>query len=237
MRVVFVHGAFVRDGAWWWAPTAALLEQDGITSDALALPSCGETGTAPTGDGPGLAEDAAALTTVLEDGDAAIVVAHSYGGTVAGQAAVHPNVRHLLYISSFLPNVGDSHASLSPATTDPVPVRPNLDGSISVIDDDRTRFDARFLHDVRDSFLVHGAHERLTAQSPKAFATPTTLAAWREVPSTYLICTEDRSTSPALQRIHAARASRTLELPTGHHPFLSRPDLIATNVCEIVQRT
>jgi pimeloyl-ACP methyl ester carboxylesterase len=44
MRVVFVHGAFVRDGAWWWAPAARLLSQRGIASTAVALPSCGEAG-------------------------------------------------------------------------------------------------------------------------------------------------------------------------------------------------
>lgn len=80
MRVVFVHGAFVRDGAWWWSKVARLLERDGVTSTAVALPSCGETGTAPSGDGPGLLDDAAALTAALDDGGPAIVVAHSYGG-------------------------------------------------------------------------------------------------------------------------------------------------------------
>ena len=44
MRVVFIHGAFTRDGAWWWAPVAALLEREGIASTAVALPSCGEAG-------------------------------------------------------------------------------------------------------------------------------------------------------------------------------------------------
>jgi len=57
MRVVFIHGAFSRDGAWWWAPTAALLDRSGIASTAVALPSCGEAGIAPTGAGPGLHED------------------------------------------------------------------------------------------------------------------------------------------------------------------------------------
>ncbi|MGX9227066.1 hypothetical protein ACWV95_13805 [Streptomyces albus] len=29
MRVVFVHGACVRDGSWWWHRTAALLRERG----------------------------------------------------------------------------------------------------------------------------------------------------------------------------------------------------------------
>ena len=39
MRVVFVHGACVKDGAWWWHRTGELLAERGITSEAPALPS------------------------------------------------------------------------------------------------------------------------------------------------------------------------------------------------------
>ena len=52
MRVVFVHGACVKDGPWWWHPTAELLAERGVASEAPALPSCGETG-APRERGPG----------------------------------------------------------------------------------------------------------------------------------------------------------------------------------------
>ncbi len=234
MRVVFVHGAFVRDGAWWWAPVATLLAQDGVTSDALALPSCGETGSALTGTGPGLMEDAAALTKLLDTGEQAIVVASSYGGTVAAQGAGHPNVGHLVYISSFLPNIGETHSSLIPPTDDPLPVAGNPDGSLRVVDEDGAAFDARFLHDVSDEAVIRGAHDRLAAQSPAALMSPTTLAAWQHIPSTYLVCAEDRNTSPALQRMHSGRANRAVELPTGHHPFLSRPDLVAEQIHGIV---
>src|SRR5215211_568499 len=156
MRVVFIHGAFSRDGAWWWGPTAALLDRSGIASTAVALPSCGEAGIAPSADGPGLHDDAAATTAVLDEGDPAILVAHSYGGMVASQAGEHPAVRALVYITSFLPAVGDSLAAIS-AGADPVPVIPHADGSVSVDASDRVAFDARFLHDVEDPGLIAGA--------------------------------------------------------------------------------
>ena len=56
MRVVFVHGACVKDGAWWWGPTAELLVAEGVASETPALPSCGETGATRDAEGPGLAE-------------------------------------------------------------------------------------------------------------------------------------------------------------------------------------
>ena len=235
MKVVFIHGAFSRDGAWWWAPTAAELDRSGITSTAVALPSCGEAGAAPTGAGPGLDDDAAATTAVLDEGGPVILVAHSYGGMVASQAGEHDAVRALVYISSFLPAVGESLATLS-SGPDPVPVIPHADGSVSVDDRDTATFDARFLHDVADPDLVRGAHDRLCAQSAVVFGAETTAAAWERVPSTYLVCAEERSTDPDLQRAQAARATSVRELPAGHFPFLSRPDLVAACIEAIAAR-
>ena len=235
MRVVFIHGAFSRDGSWWWASTAAFLDRSGIASTAVALPSCGEAGIAPTGTGPDLHEDAAATTAVLDEGGPAIIVAHSCGGMVATEVGDHPAVRGLVYISSFLPIVGESLATLS-SGADPVPVIAHVDGSVSVDDDNTDAFDARFLHDVQDPDLVSGAHDRLCAQSSVVFGAETTTAAWERVPSTYLVCAEDRSTNPDLQRAHAARATTIRELPAAHFPMLSRPDLVAACVEEIAPR-
>lgn len=236
LRVVFIHGAFSRDGGWWWAPAAALLARRGIASTAVALPSCGETGTAPTGAGPGLEDDVAAANAVLDDGEPAILVAHSYGGMVAARAGEHPAVAALVYISSYLPEVGEDLATVT-AGPDPVAVIPHADGSVSVDARDAAAFDARFLHDVEDPALVRGAHERLCAQSAVVFGTPVSAAAWQHVPSTYLVCAEERSTDPELQRAQAAKASAVHELPTGHFPFLSRPDLVAAHVERVAAGT
>ena len=232
MRIVFVHGAFSRHGAWWWGPVAARLERSGIASTAVALPSCGEAGVAPTGAGPGLHEDAAATTAVLDDGGPAILVAHSYGGMVVSQAGEHPAVQALVYFTSFLPAPGETLAALS-SGPDPVPVIPHEDGSVSVDDRDSAAFDARFLYDVGDPDLVRGAHERLCPQSGGVFSAATTTAAWERIPSTYFVCAEERSTDPDLQRAQGARADTVHELPVGHFPFLSHPDLVAACIEEI----
>lgn len=113
MRVVFVHGACVRDGAWWWSRTAALLAARGVSSEAPLLPSCGETGAAVGAAGPGLAEDVDAVRQVLTASDEpTVVVAHSYGGIVTAEAAAGvPAVQHLLLIASYLPEPGQSLSS------------------------------------------------------------------------------------------------------------------------------
>jgi len=219
--VVFVHGALVRDGAWWWAPTADLLrDRAGIESRAVALPSCGETAS-----GGGLAEDAAALRRALDDVPEAIVVGHSYGGTVIAEAGPHPAVAHLLLVSSYLPPVGSSQGSIMSGEPDPVAVRQDDDGRIVVDGYDAVSFGARFLQDADEASRREG-WSRVTSQDVRAFGTPTTAAGWTGVDSTAIVCGDDRSTTVALQRHHAERATRAVELPTGHHPFISRPDLV-----------
>ena len=74
MRVVFVHGACVKDGPWWWHRTGELLAERDVATEAPALPSCGESGEAAGAGGPGLAEDVAAIRHVLTASDEPTVV-------------------------------------------------------------------------------------------------------------------------------------------------------------------
>lgn len=223
MELLFVHGALVRDGRWWWEPTAAVLEErTGIRSRALLLPSCGETEGTERG---GLEADASALRTALDATDGAIVVGHSYGGTVIAEAGAHPAVRHLLLISSYLPEAGLSQGEIMSGETDPVRIIGLDDGLLALDGYDAADFGARFLQDA-DAETQREAFDRVVPQAAAAFTTPTSAAGWQDVDSTYLVCTDDRSTSVELQRRHAARATRSVDVPTGHHPFITRPDLV-----------
>jgi pimeloyl-ACP methyl ester carboxylesterase len=51
-----------------------------------------------------------------------------------------------------------------------------------------------------------------------------------------VVCAEDRAVPPEAQRAAAAKADRTLEIPTGHHPFLSRPRLFAETLHTALDR-
>jgi hypothetical protein len=46
------------------------------------------------------------------------------------------------------------------------------------------------------------------------------------VPSTYVVCSDDRAIPPWIQETFAARATHTVVWPTSHSPFLSQPDLV-----------
>jgi pimeloyl-ACP methyl ester carboxylesterase len=221
MRVVFVHGACVRDGSWWWHRTAELLRERGVASVAPALPSCGEAGPPGGAEGPGLTEDVAAVRRVLRDSDEpTVVVAHSYGGIVTAEAAAGVGaVRHLLLVSSYLPEAGQSLSDFGDGGPAPF-----LD-----VDPDAGTFAVRpgllvdtFLHDCGPEVQAQAA-DHLAAQSVRVTGQPVGAAAWQQVPSTYLVCARDRGTPPRLQREFARRAADVVELDAGHHPFLSRP--------------
>jgi hypothetical protein len=62
-----------------------------------------------------------------------------------------------------------------------------------------------------------------------------TVAAWRTKPSTYIVCVDDMAVHPDLQRLMARRCGSVMEWPTGHSPFLCRPDLVATLLAELAK--
>jgi pimeloyl-ACP methyl ester carboxylesterase len=224
MRVVFVHGACVKDGTWWWHPTAELLAERGVASEAPALPSCGETGAPVSAQGPGLSEDVAAVRAVLTAGDEpTIVVAHSYGGIIAAEAAAGVDaVRHLLLVSSYLPEPGQSLSAFGGEEPAPfLEIDPEA-GPFTVSTDALAE---TFLQDCGPD-IQREATGKTARQSLAVLEQPVQSAAWKDVPTTYLVCAEDRGTPAERQREFARRAGTVVELAAGHHPFLSQPDAV-----------
>jgi pimeloyl-ACP methyl ester carboxylesterase len=224
MRVVFVHGACVRDGSWWWHRTADLLQDQGIASVAPALPSCGE-GAVPAGaDGPGLAEDVAAVRQVLQaDDEPTVVVAHSYGGIVTAEAAAGvDSVHHLLLVSSYLPEIGESLSTFGDGS--PAPFL-DVDPAAGTFGVRRELLTDTFLQDCDADVGTQAAHH-LARQSLRVTGEPVGAAAWHQIATTYLVCAQDRGTPARLQRAFAGRAGNVVELDTGHHPFLSQPTAV-----------
>src|SRR4051795_5580866 len=190
MRVVFVHGACVKDGAWWWHRTAELLAERGVVSEAPPLPSCGETDEPTSAHGPGLIEDVAAVRSVLTSSDeAAVVVAHSYGGIITAEPAADvESVRHLLLVSSYLPEPGQSLSSFG--GEEPAPfLEIDPEGGLFTVRGESLA--ETFLQDC-DPEIQREALEKTAWQSLAVLEAPVRSAAWQHVPSTYLVCAQDR---------------------------------------------
>jgi pimeloyl-ACP methyl ester carboxylesterase len=220
---VFVHGGW-HDG-WSWHLVRERLDARHVPSVALDLPMTT------------LDRDAAVLRAALaEIGGDAIVVAHSWGGNVATLgAAGAPNVRHLVYIAAVLTEPGH------PTLAAPVPVkgRETLRSMVVVETETETVIDrevslAAFYHDVEPA-LARQAAARLRPFQKTGYAVVETdaVAAWRTIPTTYVVCAEDRMIHPDTQRDMAAAAgAEVIEWSSSHSPFLSHPDLVADLVAQ-----
>lgn len=228
MTVVFVHGAW--HGAWCWEQVIPKLGAAGQRSMVVDLPSV----SSPRA---GLSDDAACVRDALDAlTDDVVLVGHSYGGSVVTEAGLHSNVAHLVYLTAFVLEIGESPATNELRGGDGAGL---LDQAIR-IGDGVVTLDAELAipalyHDCEPQ-VAAAAVNRLRPQSLKALQDTVTVAAWREKPSTYVVCADDRGIVPALQRANAARIGNSIDWPTSHSPFFSRPDLVVDLVVEISAR-
>jgi pimeloyl-ACP methyl ester carboxylesterase len=226
--LIFVHGACVRDAPWWWSQMMQPLAEHGIPTVAVPLPSCGETGD-ELGD---LYADVDACRRAIDEVDGPVVLCgHSYGGMIITEAGAEQRVTQLLYVTSVMPDAGQSQADL--IGSEPAPwLQPGDDGTVGVHPDMIREF---FLQDC-DEATSRGALDRLTRQSFTPFTQPPRQVGWQQKPATYFVCTEDLATPPEVQRQRVKAGARLIEFHAGHHPFLSRPDAFAHSIVNEIAR-
>ena len=210
MTYLLVHGAW--HGAWCWDAVRAELP-DAV---AIDLPSNHV-------DGAGFTDDVAAVRAALDGMTDVVLCGHSYGGAVITEAGAHDSVRHLVYLCAFVPDVGETAAGLSgtpgfePST---LTSGMTFEGDVLVVAPDVAR--EAFYADCDDAPV-----DRLVPHPMRAFMVEPAAAAWRDKPSTYVVCTQDQAIQPDLQRQMAARCTTTVELDASHSPMLSMPARVA----------
>lgn len=215
---LLVHGAWSRSTC--WSALRDALAADAWESRAIDLPSAGPQRT-PTA---GMYDDADEVAVHLRRTEGpVVVVAHSYGGFPATQVpADHPNLAHLVYLAAYMPTEGESLGGIHGGRT-PEPEDEDLSGTCPVVfDDPRTSLYGDLPDDQAEHEISH-----LVEQSLRSFQQPLTRAAWRAVPSTYVLCERDQALPPALQEKMSTRAAHVERLSTGHFPFLSAPSELA----------
>ncbi|MGZ4728056.1 MAG: alpha/beta fold hydrolase [Acidimicrobiales bacterium] len=236
--IVLVHGAW--HGAWCWDRVAGPLRDQGHEVIAVDLPGHG----ADEGPLVDLHGDAAAVRSVLDevgdraDGDrdeGVVLVGHSYGGAVITEAGAHPAVRRLVYIAAFC--IDDTEGCASALADDPEARvishggRPNLahafvldDQGVSTLTPDGA---AACLYNDCDQAGIDWALERIGPHPLLNLTQPPDAVAWRDRPSTYVVCEHDMGVHPDLQRLLARRCDDVVSWPLDHSPFLSDPDRVA----------
>jgi pimeloyl-ACP methyl ester carboxylesterase len=229
--VVLVHGAW--HGAWCWAPVVTRLEDAGVPVLAIDLPGHGDD-RRPVVDLHGHGD---AVRAALDDiGGPVLLVGHSFGGAAITDAGTHPSVRHLVYVSAFCL---DAHETV---------VTNDLEGGAGTVLEHAIRFEADGTLTVDPELAVEAFYAdcdpavvpelvaRLGPEHAAGFGQSLRSVAWRERPTTYVLCTDDRALLPELQRNLAARCDEVVEIAASHSPFVSRPDDVAGLLADLARR-
>lgn len=217
--ILLVHGAW--HGAWCWDRLRDVLEARGRRVEVVDLPTIH---SADPVDVP-LAADADAVTAAIEriEGEV-VVVAHSYGGIPATVAATADRVPHIVYVAAFALDAGESLLGAVGGVAPPWWV---VDGPLVTAGTDELPAEGVFYNDL-PADEASGFAARLRPQSIRSFTDELAAAAWRSIPTTYVITERDAAIPAAAQEGLAARAGSTVRrMDTGHSPFLSQPEALA----------
>ena len=207
--VVLVHGAFID--ATCWDSVAQALRERGHRVAAVDL----HRGTLTS-------DTKVAQQAVDTFGGAVVVCGWSYGGMVITGLAL-PAGSHLVYLCSFMPDESECMTALLDGHTDLDRVlQVDASGDFLLVGDE---VDEIVWADAGPELRATARAALRSQASQSALDTPAHVS-WREVPSTFVIGTQDRCVHPDFQREMAQRASQVVEWDTSHSPPLSRPDLV-----------
>ncbi len=220
---VLVHGGW--HGAWSWAFLVDELAARGHRAVAVDLPAEDpHAGAIPC----------AALVAAALPGPDAVLVGHSLAGLVIPVvAAAHP-VRHLVYLAAMLPEPGRSVAG-GPRQTVRGLGRGQLrheDGSTSW---EPAAAVERLYPDAPPDRAAWAA-ARLRRQHWPLLAEVTPLAAWPDVPSTYVRCADDAVIDAewAARAVPERLGVEPVVFPGDHSPPVSRPAALADLLTRLV---
>jgi pimeloyl-ACP methyl ester carboxylesterase len=229
--VVLVHGAFAESSS--WNDVVRRLQGEDLPVLAMANPL------------RGLEPDAEYLRSVIDHIDGPVVVAgHSYGGSVASEAAAGAdNVRALVFVASFLLEPGESTSELAGKfpggelgiALTPVPLPAAESGEDLYIE--QSKFRTVFAADVpEETAALMAATQRPIAAT--ALEDKAGRAGWKTIPSWTLVTLEDLAVPAESQRFMAARAkSQAVEIGASHAVTVSEPDAVADLILAAVRET
>jgi pimeloyl-ACP methyl ester carboxylesterase len=172
-----------------------------------------------------LATDVAAVKSALgRVSSPAILVGHSYGGTVITAAGADPHVAGLVYISAVAPDADETSQSLQAKfpVTDVFSHIEVADGRIWLKPDGVACFAGDLSE--QEQKLVWATQG---VPVPELFTQKADGTAWRSKPSWFVVARKDRTVHPALQRFVAMRmGASVVEVDSSHVPMLSQPGLV-----------
>jgi pimeloyl-ACP methyl ester carboxylesterase len=209
--IVFAHGLWA-DGS-CFSKVIPTLQQEG--HEVVSVQNSLDT----------LQGDVAAVIRALgRVSSRAILVGHSYGGTVITAAGIDDRVAGLVYIAALAPDDGETSQSLQAQfpTTEIFSHIDIADGRIWMLLDGNGYFAGDLSEEEQK---VVWATQGVPAAD--LFDQKIEGVAWRSKPSWYIVAKQDRTVQPELERFCAKRmGATTYEADSSHVPMLSNPGLV-----------
>jgi pimeloyl-ACP methyl ester carboxylesterase len=230
--VVLVHGGFAD--ASYWAPVIRDLQ-------AQNLPVL-----APPNPLRGLAHDAEYIASFVNQIDGPVLlVGHSYGGAVISVAgASTPNAVGLVYIAAFALDEGESFGEIFGKFGD-TPLVGAVRPSQYPLPDGQTAVELTIAPELyQEAFAADLPAEDIevlaVSQRPFAaiFEDRAEAAAWKSLPSWFVVATGDNAIPPDAERHMASRmGAETIEVDASHSIALSQPKAVADLIKTAVKAT
>jgi pimeloyl-ACP methyl ester carboxylesterase len=220
--VVLVHGAFADSSS--WNGVIKILEKDGYRVVAVANPL------------RGIRVDADYVADYVSSIQSPVVlVGHSYGGSVITEAAEgYANVKALVYVAAFAPDVGETAAQLSAkfpgSTLGPTLAPPvALSGGGNDLYIQQDKFREQFAADVPENVarLMAAAQRPITEA---ALNEAPTKSAWKKIPSWFIYGDNDKNIPAQAIAFMASRAhsKQTVVVKGASHVLMvSNPEPVA----------
>jgi pimeloyl-ACP methyl ester carboxylesterase len=209
--VVFVHGIWADGSSFSKIIPTLQAEGHEVISAQYGLDS--------------LETDVAAVKSALgRVSSPAILVGHSYGGTVITAAGTDPRVAGLVYIAALAPDADETSQSQQSKfpVTDVFSYVEVADGRVWLKPEGVKCF-AGDLPEPEQK-LVWATH---AAPAADLFTQKVEGTAWRSKPSWYIVANKDRTVHPDLERFVAKRMGATTYVAESSHvPMLSNPGLV-----------
>lgn len=228
--VVLVHGHM--HGSWCWEETVDGLATRGIKSIAVDLPGRGANKDRPTD----LEESLEVIDEAIAEFEGPIVLCgHSAGGLPISWAATrNPRISDIIYVAAILPLEDETMAGFMELSMSQVGHRMRFENGYSTIASFQDAVDILYNDCTPEG--ARWAYDQLIPEPFSGLPEPgDTLAIkpWEYAKMTYVVCARDASVNPDAQRRIATRAHEVVELPTGHSPWLSQPQLCV----DLLERT
>jgi len=209
--IVFAHGLWADGSCYSKVIRALLADGHQVMSAQNSLDT--------------LEGDVAAVTRALgRVSSPAILVGHSYGGTVITAAGTDDRVAGLVYISALAPDEGETSQSLQEQfpVTDVFSHIEIADGRIWMLPSGIGCFAGDLSEQEQQLVWATQGVPDADLFNQKLGGT-----AWRTKPSWYIVANNDRTVHPDLERFVAKRmGAHSYDVDSSHVPMLSHPDFV-----------